>query len=513
MRTHTTEHAARAPLAAAAMAAAAPGSLPAAAAPVACAAAAPAAASPPAASPGARAPDAEGSVARWQRAIRVYREPRVLSMLFLGFSSGLPFYLIFSTLSAWLRQEHIVRATIGMIAWAGLFFPLKFLWAPVVDRVPLPLLHRWLGRRRSWMLMGQLGIGACLLAMSRSHPAMDLRYVAIAAGALAFSAVTQDIAIDAWRIESAPGEMQGAMAAGYQLGYRTALIVGSAGALGLAQALGWQASYTIMAALVMIGLTTTFVVAEPHPPASRADLYAEARTAAWLERRRHWPPALRHAGASLVGAVVCPLLDFVERQGALTTLLLLLLIATYRLTTYAMVSMVNPFYIDHHYSLAQIAGVVKVLGLSISLPGVVVAGSLIARLGIRRSMILGSVAMFISNLGFALLATTHGPTLVGLGLANGIDNLGQALQGTAFIAFLSTLTSPRYTATQYALFSSFFALSGKMVEGTSGFVVDAIGYAPFFVYTACLSLISLLLLYVLARRRDLDAHASVLAAP
>ncbi|HWG76440.1 MAG TPA: MFS transporter [Steroidobacteraceae bacterium] len=448
----------------------------------------------------------------WRRAILVYREPRVLSMLFLGFSSGLPFYLIFSTLSAWLRQEHIVRATIGMIAWAGLMFPLKFLWAPVVDRLQLPLLHRWLGRRRSWMLLAQCGIAVCLVAMSRSHPAADLSYVAIVAAMLAFFDVTQDIAIDAWRIESAPAEKQGPMAAAYQLGYRTALIVNSAGALGLAQAVGWAHSYQTMAALVIVGFVTTLMVREPHPSASRSDLYAEARTQAWLERRKHWPAGLRHVGASLIGAVVCPFVDFVERQGALTTTLLLLFIGSYRLTTYAMVSMVNPFYIDHHYSLAQIAGVVKVLGLSISLPGIVVAGTLIARIGIRRSLLLGSIAMVISNLGFALLARTHGPTLAGLGLANGIDNIGQALQGTAFIAFLSTLTSPRYTATQYALFSSLFAVAGKLVEGTSGFVADAVGYAPFFVYTASLSLIGLLLLYLLGRRRDLDAHAAVLAA-
>ena len=458
------------------------------------------------------APHAASRRPAWQRALLVYREPRVLSMLFLGFSSGLPFYLIFQTLSAWLRQDHIARATIGMLAWAGLFYTLKFLWAPVVDRTPLPLLHRWLGRRRSWILIAQLGIGACLLALSRSHPAMDLRYVAVAAASLAFFAVTQDIAVDAWRIESAPVEAQGAMAAGYQLGYRSALIVGSAGALHFAQAYGWQGSYSIMAVLAIVGVITTLAVREPHPSLPRSALFAEARTIRWLEERGHWPPLLRHVGASVVGAVVCPFLDFIERQGPLTTLLLLMLIGSYRLTTYAMGSMINPFYIDHHYTLNQIAGIVKVLGLSVSLPGVVFAGWMIARIGIRASLILGSVAMIVSNLSFALLATTHGPTLSGLGLANGIDNLGQALQGTAFIAFLSSLTSPRYTATQYAVFSSFFALCGKLLEGSSGFVVDAIGYAPFFVYTASLSLISLVLLFVLARRPDLDTHASVLAA-
>ena len=446
------------------------------------------------------------------RALLIYKEPRVLAMLFLGFSSGLPFYLIFQTLSAWLRQEHIVRATIGMLAWAGLFFPLKFLWAPVVDRLPLPLLHGWLGRRRSWMLVAQLGIGASLLVLARSHPALDLRYVAIGAAVLAFFAMTQDISIDAWRIESAPTELQGGMAAGYQLGYRCALILGSAGALGLAQAVGWRASYTVMAAAAIVGIVTTLVIREPRASAAPSSVLAEARTGAWLERRVHWPPALKHLSANLMGAVISPLVDFIERQGALSTALLLLFIATNRLTVYAMGSMINPFYIDHHYTLEQIATVVKVFGLSVSLVGVVVAGLLVARIGVRHSLMLGCLLTLLSNVGFALLATASGPTLIGLAAANSLDNLAQAVQGTAFIAFLSSLTSPRYTATQYALYSSFYALSGKLLEGTSGFVVDAIGYAPFFIYTASLSVPPMLLLWLLSRRRDLDAHAAPLFA-
>jgi PAT family beta-lactamase induction signal transducer AmpG len=448
----------------------------------------------------------------WQSALGIYREPRVLAMLFLGFSSGLPFYLIFQTLSAWLRQEHIVRATIGMMAWAGLFYPLKFLWAPVVDRLALPLLHGWLGRRRSWMLLAQLGIGAALVALSRSHPAQDLRYVAVSAATLAFFAMTQDISVDAWRIEIAPTEMQGGMAAGYQLGYRTALILGSAGALGLAQGYGWQLSYSVMAGATLVGLISTCLIREPHPRAPADARMAEARTSAWLARRAHWPRALKHFGEGFLGAVVSPLVDFLERQGIVSSLLLLLFIATNRLTNYAMGSMVNPFYIDHHYTLEQIATIVKVFGLSVSLAGVVLAGALVARIGVRRSLLLGCALTLASNVGFALLAATPGATLAGLALANSVDNLAQAVQGTAFIAFLSSLTSPRYTATQYALYSSFFALTGKLLEGTSGFVVDAIGYVPFFLYTASLSIPPMLLLWLLSRRRDLDAHAALLAA-
>lgn len=456
--------------------------------------------------------EADSAPTGWRAALLVYRRPLMVAMLFLGFSCGLPFFLIFQTLSAWLRSEHIVRATIGMLAWAGLFYPLKFLWAPVVDRLQLPLMYAWLGRRRSWMLLAQLGIAASLLALSASQPAQNLVHVVVATCALAFFAATQDIAVDAWRIESVPDRLQGAMAAAYQLGYRMALIVGSAGALGLAQGLGWHVSYRVMASVVAVGVVTTFLIREPAASAVRSAALAEARALEWVKHRAHWPNWLQRAGATFIGAVICPLMDFFERQGLTTAVVLLLLVGSYRLTEYAMGSMINPFYIDHGYSLRQIATIVKVLGLSISLLGVVLAGSLVAKLGIRVALIAGSLMIMLSNLGFALLATTAGPTIAGLALANGVDNLAQALHGTALIAFLSSLTSPKYTATQYALFSSFYALAGKMLEGTSGFVVDAIGYVHFFIYTASLSILPLLMIWWLFRRRDFNPHGGTLAS-
>jgi MFS transporter, PAT family, beta-lactamase induction signal transducer AmpG len=457
-------------------------------------------------------PQAGSAPRGWRAAVLVYRQPQVLSMLFLGFSSGLPFYLYFQTLSAWLRQDHIVVTTIGMLSWAGMFYSLKFLWAPAVDRWPLPLLQQWLGRRRSWMLLGQLGIAASLLALSASHPAAGLLHVVISAGCLAFFGATQDISMDAWRIESAPSEMQGAMTAAYTIGYRVALIIGSAGALGLAQRLGWHASYSVMAALVAIGVVTTLLTREPQQYASRHSFASEARAVAWFERKAHWPAALRHAGAKFIGAVVCPLLDFFERQGVFSAVLVLLLVATYHFTDYAMGSMINPFYIDHGYTLAQIAMVVKIIGLSVGVVGVLIAGGFIARLGIRPALVLGSILIMGSNLGFSLLAHTAGPTVLGLALVNGLDNLALAMQGVALIAFLSSLTSPRYTATQYALFTSFYALTGKTLEGFSGFVVKAIGYGHFFVYTASLSVPPLLLLWWLSRRREFRHSSGTLAS-
>jgi len=440
------------------------------------------------------------TAAGWLSALSIYRRPRVVAMLFLGFSAGLPFYLVYSTLSAWLRQAGIQRATIGMLAWVGILFSVKFLWAPVIDRVPPPLQQRLLGRRRGWMLLAQLGIAVGLFNISLCDPGVGVRPLALWALFTTFCAATQDIALDAWRIESAPLPQQGAMLGAYQIGYRVALITSGAGALALADKAGWHASYATMTALVSVGVLTTLLVPEPASAAPPESVAREARVVAWLERRAHWPQGLLHAGEWFLTAVICPLTDFFARYGARLALLTLAFIAVYRLTEFAMGSMVNPFYIDRGFTLTQIATVVKLYGLMMSLVGVLLAGVLIARLGLLRSLLLGSVLIILSNLGYALLASAATPTVLGLGAVNGLDNLALAMHGTALLAFLSGLTSTRYTATQYALFSSLYALPGKILEGTSGMVVDRIGYPHFFLYTASLALPGLLLLYVLHRQ-------------
>jgi PAT family beta-lactamase induction signal transducer AmpG len=436
----------------------------------------------------------------WLQALGVYREPRMLAMLFLGFSSGLPFYLVLQTLTIWMREAGIARTLIAMLAWGTLPYSLKFLWAPIVDRAPLPLLGRLLGRRRSWMLLAQACIGLGLARLAFSHPAGGLLRIALWALFTAFFAATQDIAMDAWRIESAPVEMQGAMLAGYQVGFRVALITGSAGALALAEAFGWTASYLGMALLTAVGMVTTLCVTEPQTAASREEREREARVVQWLERRAHWPKSLRDAGEWFIAAVVCPLIDFFTRYGTALALITLLFVGAYRLTEFAMGSQIGPFYVDHGYTNGQIATVVKLYGLSVAVVGVFIAGLLIARIGLLRSLVLGSALVMASNLGFSLLATTHTPTLLGLGLANALDNLALAVQGTALLAFLSSLTSPKYTATQYALFSSLYALPGKTLEGFSGLVSHWTGYPLFFVYTASLSIPGLLLLLWLWKR-------------
>ena len=449
-----------------------------------------------------RAADPPRRAGGWLDALAVYGQPRMLSMLALGFSGGLPFMLIYSTLSLWLRQSGIERATIGMLSWVSLVYTLKFVWAPVVDRLRLPLIGRLLGQRRSWMLLAQAGVASALLALAASEPKTQVAHMALLALLLAFAAATQDVAIDAWRIESAPPSEQGAMAAAYQLGYRLAILVGGAGALWIAADLGWARSYTSMAALVGVGVVATLLVREPERIAPPASVLTERRVIEWLDRRAHWPVGLRHAGAWLLGAVLCPVLDFFARYGAPLGLLIFAFIGTYRLTDYTMGTMANPFYLDLGFTLKQIAAIAKIYGTLLSVAGILVGGLAVARLGRMRSLVLGSALVIISNVAFSYLAARGQPSLVGLASVISLDNFAQGVHGTALIAFMSSLTSASYTATQYAVLSSLYALPGKLLMGTSGLVVDHIGYPPFFLYTAALSIPALLLLYLLSRCAD-----------
>jgi PAT family beta-lactamase induction signal transducer AmpG len=389
-----------------------------------------------------------------------------------------------------------------MLSWVSLVYTLKFLWAPVVDRLRLPLIGALLGQRRSWMLLAQAGIAWALISLSASDPSTNVAHMALLALLLAFAAATQDIAIDAWRIESAPAREQGAMAAAYQLGYRLAILVGQAGALWIAADLGWARSYATMAALVGIGVLATLLVREPERIAARVSVLSEQRVVAWVARRAHWPDSLRHAGAWLLGAVACPVLDFFARYGAQLGLLIFAFIGTYRLTDYTMGTMANPFYLDLGFTLKQIAAIAKIYGTVLSVAGILVGGLAVARLGRTRSLLLGSALVIISNVSFSILAAHGEPSVAGLATVISLDNFAQGVHGTALIAFMSSLTSASYTATQYAVLSSVYALPGKLLMGTSGIVVDHIGYPTFFLYTAALSIPALLVLYLLSRRAD-----------
>lgn len=438
---------------------------------------------------------------RWRDAFAAYANPKVRVMLFLGYSSGLPFALVLMTLAARLKQSGIDRSTIGYFAWVGLAYSLKFFWSPVVDRLRLPLLSR-LGRRRSWMLLGQGGVIAGLLLMGVADPAVDAVHMALLAVCTAFFAATQDIAVDAYRIEAADAEFQAAMAAAYQTGYQIALICSQAGMFWFVTGHGWTAGYVLMACLMCIGIVTTLCIDEPQPRLDRAALAREQRVVDFLEGSRHWPAWLQQAVAWLIGAVVCPFMDFFARNGWRVALPILLLIVSYRLNYMTMGVMANPFYLDMGFTLDQIAEVAKLYGIVMTLLGALLAGVLVARFGIPRMLLTGLLLLTAANLAYAWMAGIH-PDLADFAAVISLDNFSNGLTGAVFIAYMSSLTNAAYTATQYALFGTLWSLPAKGLAGFSGKIVDALGYQGFFVYTALIGLPAMILVLWLMHR---DRH-------
>ncbi len=398
--------------------------------------------------------------------------------MFLGFSAGLPFLLVFSTLSAWLRAEEVSRAAIGFFSWVGITYSVKVFWAPIVDRVPLPIITRVLGRRRSWMLLAMVGIALGLLGMAGVDPAEDLRLLALLALLVAFSSATQDIAIDAYRIEAVARELQGAMAATYQLGYRIALLVAGGGALVLADATSWSIAYVCLASLTLVGVATVLVIQEPLVPSGSL-------------------PRLDGAKSWIVASVVNPFVDFFSRNGRLA-LVILLFVGLFRISDLLMGVMANPFYIDLGFSLTQIGLIIKVYGTVATVVGAFLGGALVIRYGIMWPLLVGAVLLASTNLLFSVLALI-GPDVVMLVVTITADNLSAGLAGTVFIAYLSSLTNTAYTATQYALFTSLMTLPGKFLGGFTGLAVDAVGYVEFFIYAALAGVPAIVLVMVLMR--------------
>ncbi|GMW07533.1 MAG: MFS transporter [Nevskiales bacterium] len=416
----------------------------------------------------------------------MYLHRRVLAMLFLGFSAGLPLPLVFATLSAWLATAGISKASIGMFAWLGITYSLKFVWAPLVDRMPLPGLTAWLGRRRSWMLVAQLGVAAALLGLARLDPADGLAFIAWLSLAVAFCSATQDIAVDAWRIEAAEMRMQGAMAASYQFGYRLAMLAAGAGALFIADLVSWPAAYRSMAALMLVGVVTVLFIAEPDV---QRPLPAAALAAPWPQRLAQW----------FSTAVIGPFADFFRRNGS-WALVLLGFIACYRISDLILGVMANPFYLDVGFSLSQIAAIAKVFGFAMTIAGAALGGVAVARYGPVRPLVAGAILVATTNLLFAGLAFHGQPDPRFLAATISADNLAAGFAGTVFIAFLSSLTSIAYTATQYALFSALMMLLGNFVGGFSGRVVEATDWVTFFLYASAMGVPAILLSVVVARR-------------
>lgn len=423
--------------------------------------------------------------------IRSLGQPKVAVMLALGFSSGLPFLLTGNTLGFWLRDEGTTLKAIGFLSWVGLAYSLKVLWAPIIDRVDAPLLGRF-GRRRGWMILAQIFVAAGLLGMA----AVGLKAGLVALGGfavmVAFASATQDIVVDAWRIEAADDSDElGLLSAGYQLGYRAALLVTDALILISANHLGWPISYVAMAALMTVGLLASFRAFEP----ARAEEALDAKT----NELPLWTPR------GFFDAVVGPFVEFFRQYGWLA-LLMLAMISLYRLPEFVMGPMANPFYHDLGLSKDVIGAVRGSVGLTFSLIGIAAGGLSAVRFGYMKTLIAGVILQSLVIAAFALMAYSHGDLAV-FSAVMAADSFGVSFAGVALITYMSSLTSLGYTATQYALLSSTYAYVGKFAKGFSGVVVEGLAagrtlmdaYAIFFIGAGLVGIPALILCLFLAR--------------
>ncbi|MET1080048.1 MAG: AmpG family muropeptide MFS transporter [Pseudomonas sp.] len=486
----------------------------------------------------------------WRAALAAYSSPATLALLLLGFAAGLPYMLVFSTLSVWLREAGVARDTIGFASLIGLAYAFKWVWSPLLDQWRLPLLGR-LGRRRSWLVLSQSLVAVGLIGMALCDPQQSLRWLIALAVLVAFASATQDIAVDAYRLEIADDSRQAALAASYMAGYRVAALLATAGALYFAEGLGstvqlynhsaWAGTYLIFALLMLPGLATSLWMSEPAVPlrtqlaAARygfnhqlvsvlvlivllisvpAMLTQFFRTdfGSVLSGEQSLVELLRHDRALLrallytvltvlclssmgrrgLAPVLTPVNDFILRY-RWQALLLLGLVATYRMSDTVMGVMANVFYIDQGFSKDQIASVSKLFGLVMTLLGAGLGGLLIVRFGIMPILFIGGLSSAVTNLLFLLLAGM-GAHLNMLILTISCDNFSAGLATAAFVAYLSSLTNLKFSATQYALLSSIMLLLPRLIGGYSGVMVEKLGYAQFFLATALLGVPTLILI-------------------
>ncbi|MEM7652505.1 MAG: MFS transporter [Pseudomonadota bacterium] len=429
----------------------------------------------------------------WLSAAAAYIERPAIVMAFLGFSAGLPLLLVFGQLSFWLAEVGVSKTSIGMFSWVGLAYGWKFIWSPLVDRIPLYRITGWLGRRRSWMIIAQIGIAGGLIGMAFTDPVQDLGMMAVFAVMVAFFSATQDIALDAYRIESAPQEKQAVLAAMYQGGYRIAMLVAGAGTLYIAEFHDWTTAYVAMAGLMAVGLITALLSPEDKALEQVAKAARRAAAIGSVDTRSVLGKIIQFVQETVIG----PFLDFLKRYGHLAPLILAFILV-YRISDITLGIMANAFYADIGFSKTDVADIAKTFGVVVTLVGAFVGGSLVVRYGVKPILLAGAILVVATNLLFAVLAEM-GPERWMLILTISGDNLAAGIAGSAFIAYLSGLTNVAYTATQYALFTSIMLTLGKFVGGFSGFVVDATNYTTFFLYAAALGLPAIILVIVLMK--------------
>ena len=436
----------------------------------------------------------------WRDVLRVYGDRRVLAVLLLGFASGLPLLLTFSTLSAWLATESISRASIGLFALVGTPYAFKFLWSPLLDRLPPPLP---LGRRRGWGVTIQLLLIAAVLTLGDMDPKANLGLMAGLAVAVAFLSASQDIVIDAYRVEILTDDQQGPGAAMVQAGYRLAMLTAGAGALVIAQAYGWFAAYATMAALLALGTLVFLFGPEPSRRASAATLERERHAEQFLQRRPHLHGAKAHLLAWLYAAVACPFADFITRRSWLA---ILVFVITYKLGEAMAGVMATPLYVSVGFSLDEIAAVSKVFGFFTTVAGVLIGGVVVNRLGVMRDLLLCGILQSLGNL-FYVLQAIAGHHIEYLALCVAAENLTGGMAATALVAYISGLCNVAYTATQYALLSSLTAIGRTVFASGGGALAERLGWERFFLMTTVVTVPALLLLLWMMTRRPQPAAA------
>lgn len=480
----------------------------------------------------------------WRTTVKALKHRPVLAMLLLGYAAGVPLMVVLATSGFWLREIGVSRTAIGFLVWASMPWALKFAWSPLVDGLKLPLLTRVFGQRRSYMLLCQFGIiggigGIALLdpaaaidagGNATSTAAREAGLTALNAGVLpligglmnvgasppdgsvlwiiafllawtAFCSATQDIALDAYRIEAAPDEFQGAMAATYQYGYRIAIIVAGAGALFIADGYDWATAYYVLAASMSIGVITTLLVREPLSDQERRALRDSTLGSDDARLNLKGEGVAKAIALWVFIYVVKPIAEFFQRNGWMA-LVILALISTFRLSDLTLGAMANPFYVDIGFTKSEVASIAKFFGVIMTIVGVTIGGLMVSVIGIMRMLLVSAFLLTVTNLLFAIMAVV-GSEIWMLMITISADNIAAGISGTVFIAYLSSLTNRTFTATQYALFTSLMSLFGKFVAGWSGVVVDATDYVFFFIYASTLGIPSILLiLFVMFRGKE-----------
>ena len=432
----------------------------------------------------------------WLQSASVYRDRRILSLLFLGFSSGLPFGVLADPLTAWLADSQVSKTAIGLFALVSIPYSLKFLWAPLMDRVPLPILSQRFGRRRGWALLTQFSLLGVIFAMGQTDPAGDLWWTAVFALAVAFASASQDIVIDAYRVEILETKQLAAGAAMATFGWRAGQVGAAAGGLIFADIFPWSAVYAAMAMLVLIGIAAILINPEPSRPLNAEARELERRARDFAADNRYLPPALRRSLAWLYGAVLCPFQEFLGRRGWVAVLLFILL---YKFGDAVLAVMKVPFFLEIGFTKTQIAEIAKIFGVAAIIAGGLMGGILLVRVGIMRGLLISGVLMALSNLIFVAQAWAGNDTWM-LVLTITVENVTTGLGTTAFIAYLSSLCNVAYTATQYALLTSLMAFSRTVMSSGAGWLADQVDWVTFFVITTIAAAPGLALLLWMMRR-------------